>query len=293
MSDMDLLRNIPIIHFKHHMQDLDRDYRIFRYVDTSKESIYKHTHNFFELFILVQGHIKYMTAGNNFYLAPGDFLFINKNQEHLADVLDFNIPYDRIALHINPSTLTALSDGKINLASIFTSSEFRVYHYPSAIFVQIKEHLNRLAEIYYTPDLYGANILGRSELAELFIIFNQYKNSENIYSFDKSNKNLQLVSISKKYILNHINQKITNDDIAHYFLMNKYYFMHQFREIAGISFQQYVQNIRIEQVLERVKQEIPIMQAAQECGFYDYTGFYRLFKKQYGCSPSNYLKAKN
>ena len=281
---------VPKMPFNHHEYYLNCDYRIMNYLDTNKDRIYRHSHDFYELYVLISGHVKYFTAGNSFYLAPGDFLFINRLQEHFPDVMDFSTPYERIALQISPQVLHELSDDEIDLAAIFSANEFKVYHYPSSIQNKIQNYLDQLIQLFYSPDIYGAKILGRSVLASLFVLLNQNINTPNVFSFDKSNKNIQLIPIAESYIREHLQDKITIDDIAGHFFMNRYYFMHQFKEVSGISFYQFVQKTRMKVFMEITEQGFPLMKAAQQCGFRDYPNFYRLFKKEFGCSPAMYFK---
>ncbi len=283
----------PKMHFTRHLFDLDSDYRIFYYYDTNAEKIYRHTHNFYELYHLISGHVKYFTAGSSFYLAPGDFLFVNRLEEHFPQVLDFSVPYERMALHVAPTTLQALSDESIDLTSIFSQNAFKVYHYPVSIQNKILSYMNQLMELYNTSDIYGSQILGRSALASLFVLLTQYKDTPSIYSFDKSNKDIQIISISQNYIKQHLHEKISVDELANLLFMNKYYFMHQFKNISGMSVYQFIQKIRMDSLIELVNGGCPIMSATEQCGFKDYPNFYRYFKKEYGCNPSEFFKNKN
>lgn len=278
------------LHFTVHQYYLDEDYRIYAYYDTNKEKIYKHDHDFYEIYRLISGHVKYFTAGSSFYLMPGDFLFINKHQEHFPEVLDFSQPYERMALQVLPLTLKELSCDGLDLTSIFSQSEFKVYHYPVAIETQIISHFNQLFYLYENQDIFGRKILGRSELASLFVLLVQHMDSSPVYSFDKSNKNIQIISVTEQYIRNHIEEKIQVEDLAKYLFMNKYYFMHRFKEIAGVSPYQFIQKVRLEVLKEQIEDGSSLMEATKQCGFGDYSNFYRYFKQKFGLSPREYFK---
>lgn len=282
--------NMQRIPFTDHQFYINEDYRIYSYYDTNKDRIYKHCHDFYELYVLISGRIKYSTAGNSFFLAPGDFLFINRLQEHFPEVLDFSVPYERMALHVSPAVLEELSCDNVNLASIFSANEFKVYHYPPALHAQITTHLNTLFELYQSPHTYGSRILGRSTLAALFVLFNKYIDTPSIYSFGKQNKNIQIISIAESYVRNHLSEKITVEDLANHLFFNKYYFMHQFKEISGISVYQFIQKIRLTVLKEMVEEGCPLSTATSRCGFQDYSNFFKLFKKEYGCSPKEYFR---
>ena len=62
------------------------------------------------------------------------------------------------------------------------------------------------------------------------------------------------------------------------------------KSITGITTQQYVQRIRMEQarlVLEGQK-EVSISELAMQCGFEDATSFSRSFRRMFGKSPTQY-----
>ena len=278
------------LHFTGHQYYLDEDYRIYTYYDTNKEKIYKHTHDFYEMYRLISGHVKYSTAGNSFYLKPGDFLFINKHQEHFPEVMDFSQPYERMALHVSPRTLRELSCDGVDLTAVFSRNEFKVYHYPVAIETQIISYFNQLFDLYDKPDAYGRKILGRSLLASLFVLLTQHMDTPSVYSFDKSDKNIQIISVTEQYIRNHIEEKILIEDLADYLFMNKYYFMHQFKEISGVPVYQFIQKVRLEVLKEQIEGGSSLLVATERCGFGDYSNFYRYFKREFGCSPREYFQ---
>lgn len=145
--------------FLAHLYELDCDYRVMLYSDTSNKNIYSHSHNFFEMFLLISGRIVYNTVGTSFYLKPGDFLFINRHQEHFPEMLDFSIPYERMALQVSPQVLKELSMDGVDLSECFTTDTFRVYHYPHPIRSRLSSLLDQLTFLYNSEDIYGKRIL--------------------------------------------------------------------------------------------------------------------------------------
>ena len=145
-----------------------------------------------------------------------------------------------------------------------------MYHYPPAIHGKIQVYVDQLYELYNTKDVFGADIRGRGLLALLFVLLNQYMDAPSVYSFDRHNKDIQLLQITENYIRRHIQDKITVETLGKYLFMNQYYFMHQFREL--------------------VEEGCPLTAAAQQAGFRDYSNFFRYFKKTYGMNPNDYFK---
>ena len=63
---------------------IDQDFRIFYYSDIRSSHLHPHVHDFFEMYLLVSGKIMYKTCGIDFFLQPGDILFLNRGQLHRA-----------------------------------------------------------------------------------------------------------------------------------------------------------------------------------------------------------------
>lgn len=275
--------------FLTHSYHLDCDYRIVVYSDSSDKNIYSHSHDFFEMYLLISGRVVYNTAGSSFYLQPGDFLFINRRQEHFPEMLDFSIPYERLALQVSPQILNMLSLDGVDLSECFTKDTFRVYHYPPSIRAKLSALLEELITLYTGEDVYGRQILGRCCLAQFFVEVNKHNNDPQIFSFNRDNKEMGILSLVDQYFKNHMDRQITVAQLSDYFYMNRYYFMHRFKEISGMTIYQYILHLRLNAAEEMVRNGATISSASQQCGFGDYSNYYRCFKKEYGMAPRDYF----
>jgi len=280
--------------FISHSQTIDKDYRIFYYSDIHTKNLYAHMHDFFELYLLVSGKVVYKTGGIDFYLRQGDILFINKSQLHNPVLIDPDIPYERIALHISPKTLAELSaaESSVDLAECFTRDNFVVYHYPQEVLNNIRRLLGRLFAIY-GEDIFAQKLLSRAYLTELFVEINQYNHNKDIYFFSKETKDSQLVELVKQYILEHLREKITMKTLAEYLYISEHYFMHLFKKSAGIPAYQFMTQIRLKVADEAISQGASFAEASETAGFGDYCNFYRAFQKWRGLSPRQYYRQQN
>jgi len=64
-----------------------------------------------------------------------------------------------------------------------------------------------------------------------------------------------------------------------------------FKELSGETFNAYLNKKRIEYACERLRETEHILYACHQSGFNDLAYFYRVFKKQTGQTPGDYLKA--
>ena len=69
--------------------------------------------------------------------------------------------------------------------------------------------------------------------------------------------------------------------------------MHKFKACTGYTLHNYINNKRLIKANELIRNGISMSEAAQQCGFNDYSSFVRAFKRQFGLSPKNYLKQIN
>lgn len=94
-----------------------------------------------------------------------------------------------------------------------------------------------------------------------------------------------------KYICDNPTISLTNQQYADMVNMSKYYFIRKFVTITGTSPQKYRLNILLEKSLLLLEDtSLRINEIAFSLGFDDSLYFSRLFKKQYGVSPSKYRK---
>lgn len=67
------------------------------------------------------------------------------------------------------------------------------------------------------------------------------------------------------------------------------YVMKKFQDSAGLSLNDYIYEIRMQQAaLLMTESNLPINKVAEQVGILNENYFYRLFKKKYGCTPRQF-----
>ncbi|QIZ65955.1 response regulator transcription factor [Geobacillus subterraneus] len=96
---------------------------------------------------------------------------------------------------------------------------------------------------------------------------------------------------AKDYIDRHYAEPLTLEEVAEHVGMSPYYFSKLFKEHFGITFIDYVTNVRIERAKEAlVRTDCSLKEICFSVGYNDPNYFSRVFKKQTGWSPSEYRK---
>lgn len=95
----------------------------------------------------------------------------------------------------------------------------------------------------------------------------------------------------KDYIDLNYTQKITLDNLAQQFFINKFYLTRLFKEQFGISVNNYLLQVRTTQAKQLLRfTDLSIEQISQKCGMEDANYFSRMFKKIEGITPGEYRK---
>lgn len=97
----------------------------------------------------------------------------------------------------------------------------------------------------------------------------------------------------KAYVKEHYAKPLQLEDMAGYVQWSPAYFSHQFKEVTGVSFVDYVTRIRMQEAKRMLQdRERPLKEISISIGYKDPNYFSRVFKKQVGCSPKQYQKGK-
>lgn len=95
----------------------------------------------------------------------------------------------------------------------------------------------------------------------------------------------------REYLDQHYNQKITLDELAERYFINKYYLTRIFKEQFGVTINNYLLNVRITHAKRELRfTDKSAEEIGAEVGFHELYYFSRVFKKVEGCSISEYRR---
>lgn len=99
-----------------------------------------------------------------------------------------------------------------------------------------------------------------------------------------------------QYVDENYMAKISLDTVAKKACISRYHFSRTFRKAMGVTFQDYLNNRRVEKAKDMLKSsKLTITELAFSVGYADMSHFSRIFKRIAGCTPSQYKSnfAKN
>lgn len=237
-----------------------------------------HVHTHLELLFFLGGKAEWRVEGSMYPLEPGDILIMRAAEAHTL-VLDPNIPYERICVHFEASSLSG--DLNQHLLAPFIDrplGQFNRYNAGQLPEAYIRQCFDRL--------------FSRKNGDKKRIISFLIPILQEIYDIWKDNclQGLPEPQVSLPVqLIAYVNQNLF--DISSLKQLEEHFYMHQsqinriFRSYTNSSVWQYIQTKRLFSAREQIRNgDLPSI-AAAECGYQDYSTFYRAYKKQFGHSP--------
>ncbi|MBS4210171.1 AraC family transcriptional regulator [Bacillus sp. FJAT-50079] len=118
-------------------------------------------------------------------------------------------------------------------------------------------------------------------LKEYFIDVIEFANTEPITNMEIAN--------ACKYISDHINQKITLDEVAQHLHLNSSYFSRLFKKEVGETFVKYVVNLKMKRAKELLEQtNYTVYEISEQLGYDNQSYFNKIFKASEGVTPIEY-----
>jgi two-component system, response regulator YesN len=97
------------------------------------------------------------------------------------------------------------------------------------------------------------------------------------------------VAVAVRFVHNNHHRDIYLDEVARLVKLSRSRFCHLFKCEVGISFNQFVKQVRLEKACQLLETSFEtVKQVAVEAGYKDPDYFEREFHKTFGCTPSRY-----
>ncbi|HHV13646.1 MAG TPA: helix-turn-helix domain-containing protein [Clostridiales bacterium] len=247
-----------------------------------------HWHNYIEIFYVKKGAIRITTGDFSFNLDEGHICFIDSGIIH--SVNQTNIPNEILVLQISTES-----------TSPFHSLQKYKFN-PETYLSDLSNATLPLSELQkLLSDSYGESILkapGYESIISSFInaiIGIMIRRYYLVFKTDDdyiAESNLQRLSHIIDYLDNHYMEKISLQQLADNLHMNYYYLSHFFKDTAGVSFQDYLNNLRVDKSLPLLADPVlNITRISYDCGFPNIKAYTKAFKEKFGVLPSEYRKA--
>ncbi len=113
----------------------------------------------------------------------------------------------------------------------------------------------------------------------------------NMLEDTKENKHEAVMQRCMQYIKQHFMEDISLETAADAIYFSPSYFSTCFKKYSGITFSQYLAQLRMQKALELLESsEYKVYEIALKTGYKDDKYFYRVFKKEHGITPDEYRR---
>lgn len=268
--------------------------RYFYYLDESlfchhsldiaprKEDFCIHVHENYELYYFLCGDASYLVEGTEYELKAHDVLLMRNSETHKAKILS-SAPYERISIHFSP-TIFSGPDPSGNLLTPFTNHGLgQNNRYREEDFVS-----PRYKECFHDLDARESNTESRLfVLSRLFMILTELRLAYEKRNLDDSAENAGAAGEIVRYINRHLFDQLSLESISEHFYLSKSQLNRVFGRATGSSVWEYIRIKRLMAARVRLLAGDSAVNVCAECGFNDYSSFYRAYKARFGCSPSS------
>ena len=262
---------------------LRQDFQLSHNRDPYFRTMEFHAHDFLELYYFLDGSVTYYIEDQVYDLCPGDLLIIPAGKMHRPVIANEHAAYERMVLWITPQYLQGIDspagDLQKNLQKVGEHGYCVPFRGDETVFVTAL-----LKKLLYMQknDTDPKFCAGAVELY-LWTIFRSYG------VIDTTHRNeTQVIPQVIRYITEHFSEPLTLEDIAAEFFVSKSYLNRHFKAYTNSTVYAYVMALRLTHARRMLREGIPAVEAGRECGFSDYSTFYKAFKTQTGLSPQQF-----
>lgn len=260
-------------------------------VPSPKPSQKYHYHDCYELYYLYSGERYYFIKDKTYHVNEGSFVLIKPYEIHCtANFAQYG--YDRLLINFKKDYLEKFLDA-MESTNPFECFEKNLH---TIILTPHEQHFAELMLDNMLCEYQSGNALDNVYLKTclmqllLFISKNHRHPTNDIYSYvDSTHKTISEIT---GYINNNYYEDITLALISELFYISPCYFSRTFKKVSGLSFTEYLNNVRIKEARKLLyKTDMSIAQVAEKTGFKSNTHFDRIFKSITGMSPLTYKKS--
>ncbi|MBQ7373107.1 MAG: helix-turn-helix transcriptional regulator [Clostridia bacterium] len=251
--------NDYIVHFSHNQTKQPES----TYYDHS------HFHNYYELYLFVNGDLNYIVNDSIYSLQPYDLLFIKPGVYHNPKLLSTKT-YDRFVINFLPEAVDT------SLLHVLKHEQV-IYRFVGN--ATVKALFDDFDKFIQNADEQDARLFCRQLVNFLLLQFKFVK--------IEPKKEIIHPTLTKilQYIDEHLNEPLDVNSIAEKFFVSPSWIFYIFKKNFLMSYTKYINYKKILYAQQLIRSGTSVTQASLMSGFKEYSTFYRQYKKQLKTSP--------
>ena len=239
-----------------------------------------HIHERCELYYFIDGKADYLVEGTEYHMKQGSLLAMGPGEVHRAKLLSNGI-YERYAVNF-PISLFDDIDPERRLMRLYTErslGQMNLYEKPG-----FEELFERLCREY--DDDYDRKLIAYRLIMEILSgLDDEFDDAGEVKTGGKRRKKSTLSERILRYVNSHISDELSIPHLADKFYVSQSQIGRIFKQSTGASPWEYITAKRLVTARKMLEEGKTAGEAAEKCGFGDYSAFYRAYVKRYGESP--------
>lgn len=260
------------------------------YMETKKKNDMQvlQYHDCYEIYMLTKGERYLFYDGICHELKPMDMFIMKPYEMHYTQSLSSDF-YARYLVNFSETHLEKLLT-PLECQLILDKLESGIIHLN-------QEQYNKCTFLFEGVSEYSSNTdmlstkLQCSYLLELLAYIGKLSRIDNPATRILAPNTKPEILKAIRYINAHYMEPLTLDFIAEYVHLSKYYFCRQFAKTAGVTYIEYLNNVRLSKVHQLLlNSDYSISEIAAKTGFSSAVHLSRVFKSVYGVAPVEFRK---
>lgn len=268
-----------ISRFKTTQLMITSDYEVYHYREPYFKSLDFHSHDFYEAYLFLDGSVTYYIEEQAYDLCAGDLLVIPPGRMHRPVISNSAAVYERMVLWLNTGYLRQLSpDGELFRQLERFGGEKGYLAELSGEDLTFALQLLRRLIVGDAPPLYAQSLI-----AAFLFAGTQALNRQ---ALPRQRATEDLIPQVIRYINEHYTEPLRLDELCARFFISKFHLTRRFKAYTNATLYDYVLSKRIALARRLLRQGMPASLAAEQCGFSDYSSFYKAFTAKTALSPT-------
>lgn len=241
-----------------------------------------HIHEQCEIYVFISGNVEYQVEGSLYPLEGPCLMLMRPSEVHRAKIKGSE-KYERYAINM-PISFMAEHDPKSRLMHAFLDRALGSNNMMDGSVIDMDLVKKLCAQMFLEYDNEYDRLL--TVKAHILMLLDMIR-----YAYDRLEKvEYRPRSTSERilaYVNNHLFEPISVPELAKHFYLSPSQFTRTFRQATGASPWEYISKKRLTAAKEKIQSGSLAQEAAEICGFKDYSTFYRAYTKYFGSAPTD------
>ncbi len=234
-----------------------------------------HTHERCEIFCFLGGKGQFKIEGSTYPLSSGDILIMRSGEAHYIDI-DPSFSYTRISIHFDAGIFDGFDKERTLLIPFTMRERGKLNHYSA-------DELGSSYRKLIDGLSYDKNPDRLSIIAMLLPLINDIRTAFNRKPSPTEDETV--IQRVIRYLNSNLAEHISLDDICREFYISKPQLCRLFKATTGSTVWEYITAKRLILAQSYIRAGHAPTKIFAECGFGDYSSFFRAYKKKFGTSP--------